>query len=209
MNRESNPLFAEPASQRPKQWLKITGYVLLLVVVAWLYSHPPVDEKPPEQAKPSKQAISISTESRDAARAANNGRTAQQTARQAAPRNDDQEPEAKNDGSPEPRKGRGQDVIVHNARVVDKDGRVIYRGDVDLTSTLDRIERGVRLRFLHDGIVFENREKRLPRQPAGYYHEFVHPTPDDNGPGGQRVVIGRDGEVYYTPDHYHTFRRIR
>jgi filamentous hemagglutinin len=93
--------------------------------------------------------------------------------------------------------------------VTNEDGRVIYRGDVDLTPTLDRIDRGVRLRLSHDGIVFENREKRLPIEASGYYHEFVHPTPDDSGPGGQRVVIGRKGDVYYTPDHYHTFRRIR
>jgi guanyl-specific ribonuclease Sa len=93
--------------------------------------------------------------------------------------------------------------------MTDENGRVIYRGDVDLTPTLARIDRGVRLRFSHDGIVFENREKRLPSEASGYYHEFVHPTVGDNGPGGQRVVIGREGEVYYTPDHYHTFRRVR
>lgn len=98
--------------------------------------------------------------------------------------------------------------IVRNARVTGEDGQVIYRGDIDLGPTLERIERGKRLRFSHDGSVFENRERRLPQKPAGYYHEFVHPTPGDDGPGGQRVVVGRDGEVYYTPDHYHTFRRV-
>jgi len=78
-----------------------------------------------------------------------------------------------------------------------------------LRPTIERIERGKRLRFSHDGSVFENRERRLPIKSSGYYREFIHPTPDDDGPGGQRVVIGREGEVFYTPDHYKTFRRVR
>ena len=103
----------------------------------------------------------------------------------------------------------GNSLVVHNVRVTNEDNDVIYRGDVDLTATLQRIERGKRLRFSHDGITFENRERRLPAKPGGYYQEFVHPTPGVEGPGGQRVVLGRDGEVYYTPDHYRTFRRVR
>ena len=92
--------------------------------------------------------------------------------------------------------------------VTGQDGRVIYRGDIDVGPTLERIERGKRLRFSHDGIVFENREKRLPRKPSGYYREFIHPTAGQSGPGGQRLVIGQEGEVYYTPDHYRTFERL-
>ncbi len=67
----------------------------------------------------------------------------------------------------------------------------------------------MRLPFSHDGIVFENRERRLPLKPNGYYHEFVQPTPHERGPGGQRVVLGRNGEVYYSSDHYRTFQRVR
>lgn len=57
--------------------------------------------------------------------------------------------------------------------------------------------------------VFDNREGRLPRRPGGYYTETdVWPR----GPGGRgavRLVLGREGEVYYTGDHYRTFTRIR
>jgi guanyl-specific ribonuclease Sa len=98
---------------------------------------------------------------------------------------------------------------MHDVRVIDEERRTVYRGDVDLGPTLERIERGVRLRFSHDGIVFENRKRRLPPKASGYYHEFVQPTPGDDGPGGQRVVLGRDGEVYYSADHYRSFRRVR
>jgi guanyl-specific ribonuclease Sa len=97
-----------------------------------------------------------------------------------------------------------QDVTVH-----DLDGQVVFRGTVDLAPTLDRIARGEHLHFHDDGSSFQNREHRLPAQPAGYYTEYVHPTPQLSGPGPQRVVTGRQGEIYYTPDHYRTFVRVR
>jgi guanyl-specific ribonuclease Sa len=81
-------------------------------------------------------------------------------------------------------------------------------GDVDIGSTLGRIRRGERLHFSHDGSTFENRERRLPQRPAGYYKEYVHPTPGVDGPGPQRIVAGKQGEIYYTPDHYRTFQRM-
>lgn len=96
------------------------------------------------------------------------------------------------------------DVTVH-----DLDGRVVFRGAVDLTPTLERIARGQRLHFHDDGSSFHNHERHLPSQPAGYYTEYVHPTPHHSGPGPQRVVTGRAGEIYYTPDHYRTFVRLR
>ncbi len=100
-------------------------------------------------------------------------------------------------------------LIARNMRIRSEDGRVIYSGDVDLQPTLDRIERGKRLRFPNDGVVFENRERRLPAKSSGYYHEYVLPTRGDDGPGPQRIVKGSEGEVYYTPDHYKSFRRIK
>ena len=72
-----------------------------------------------------------------------------------------------------------------------------------------RIEAGEKLsRFGHDGITFENREKRLPHKPKGYYHEYVHPTTGVSGPGPQRVILGEEGEIWFTHDHYRTFKRV-
>lgn len=97
------------------------------------------------------------------------------------------------------------DVVLKNAS-----GKIIYRGGIDLQPTLDRIAQGQLFeRFPHDGSIFQNREKRLPKHPAGYYKEYVVPTPGESGPGPQRLVVGKEGEVYYTQDHYHTFQRIR
>jgi len=74
-----------------------------------------------------------------------------------------------------------------------------------LQGTLARIKAGVKFPHRNDGTVFHNREGLLPAKPPGYYTEYVHPTPGVGGPGAQRVVIGKGGEIYYTPDHYKSF----
>jgi ribonuclease T1 len=100
-------------------------------------------------------------------------------------------------------------TIIANQKIHDLDRKLIYEGDVDIGPTLARIEAGKQLRFPNDGATFQNRERRLPRKPAGYYREYVHPTEELlPSPGPQRIVIGEEGETYYTPDHYKTFRRI-
>jgi guanyl-specific ribonuclease Sa len=99
-------------------------------------------------------------------------------------------------------------AIIPGQSIRNLDGDVAYRGDVDVTATLTRIKAGKLLRFGNDGSTFQNREGRLPKNPAGYYKEYVHPTPGLSGPGPQRIVMGQDGETYYTPDHYATFRRL-
>jgi len=99
-------------------------------------------------------------------------------------------------------------LIVRNVVLRDQDDEVIYRGDIDLEPTLARVAAGRKLRFPNDGTTFQNRERRLPQKPAGYYREWVVPTPGESGPGPQRLVTGDDGEVWYTKDHYRSFQRI-
>ncbi len=79
----------------------------------------------------------------------------------------------------------------------------------DFQSTLDRIFRGESFPTRNDGSVFRNDRGLLSSRPEGYYHEYVHPTPGVSGAGAERLVVGQDGEVYYTPDHYKTFIRLR
>ncbi|WP_369184097.1 ribonuclease [Streptomyces sp. Y1] len=62
--------------------------------------------------------------------------------------------------------------------------------------------------YNRDGIVFENRESRLPKKGDGYYHEFTVVTPGSNDRGTRRVVTGGAGEQYWSPDHYGTFQEI-
>ena len=99
--------------------------------------------------------------------------------------------------------------VFRDMTIRDQDGRVVFRGDVDVRPELKRIDAGERLSFSHDGTIFQNREGRLAKKPSGHYREFVHPTPKLRGPGPQRIVTGKTGEAFYTPDHYQTFRRIR
>ncbi|MBK1646628.1 ribonuclease [Thiocapsa imhoffii] len=99
--------------------------------------------------------------------------------------------------------------VIADVRITDRDGRLIYRGDVDLRPELARIERGERDPHRNDGSVFQNREARLPRQERGYYREYVVRTPGIDHAGPQRLVLGANGEVYYTADHYRRFTRIQ
>jgi ribonuclease T1 len=59
-----------------------------------------------------------------------------------------------------------------------------------------------------DGVVFENRESRLPGKRAGYYHEYTVVTPGSADRGTRRVVTGGLGEQYWTGDHYASFQEI-
>lgn len=107
-----------------------------------------------------------------------------------------------------PAKSQTPATTVRNVVIRDEQGGVVYRGDIDLAPRLRQIAKDERLRFRNDGSVFQNRERRLPKQASGYYREWVQPTPKLPGPGPQRIVTGEQGEVYYTPDHYKTFQRI-
>jgi ribonuclease T1 len=83
--------------------------------------------------------------------------------------------------------------------------------------TLALIKRGGPFPYRKDGAVFQNRERRLPLRPRGYYTEYTVRTPGSRDRGPRRIVAGRGatgdpatgGEYYYTEDHYETFRRIR
>ena len=56
-----------------------------------------------------------------------------------------------------------------------------------------------------DGTVFGNRERLLPTEPAGYYHEYTVDSPGSDDRGPRRMVTGSAGELYYTADHYVSF----
>lgn len=74
--------------------------------------------------------------------------------------------------------------------------------------TLRLIRAGGPYPFARDGIGFGNREGRLPSQPRGYYSEYTVITPGISSRGPRRVVAGREGDRYYTDDHYESFRQI-
>jgi guanyl-specific ribonuclease Sa len=75
---------------------------------------------------------------------------------------------------------------------------------------LAAIARGGPYRYRQDGGVFQNRERRLPAQPRGYYHEFTVDTPGSDDRGARRIITGGNppSEYWYTDDHYRSFRRF-
>ena len=48
----------------------------------------------------------------------------------------------------------------------------------------------------------------LPRHERGWYREYSVKTPGARDRGARRIVAGRDGTLYYTDDHYRSFKRI-
>ena len=75
--------------------------------------------------------------------------------------------------------------------------------------TVVLIHRGGPFPYDRDGVVFGNFERLLPQRERGYYREYTVRTPGVKHRGARRIVSGRGGELYYTADHYRSFRRIR
>jgi ribonuclease T1 len=80
-------------------------------------------------------------------------------------------------------------------------------------AVLARIHAGGPFRYSRDGVVFNNRERMLPSEPRGYYHEYTVSTPGSHNRGARRIICGGEKTApvacWYTDDHYESFRRIR
>jgi len=76
--------------------------------------------------------------------------------------------------------------------------------------TLRLIAGGGPFPHRQDGAVFQNRERRLPAQPRGYYREYTVRTPGARDRGARRIIVGGDPpvEFFYSDDHYRSFRRF-
>lgn len=90
-----------------------------------------------------------------------------------------------------------------------------FQGDVrvadlppEARQTLALIRSGGPFPYARDGVVFGNREAQLPKRKRGYYHEYTVRTPGARDRGARRIVAGERGELYYTDDHYRSFKRI-
>lgn len=77
-----------------------------------------------------------------------------------------------------------------------------------IQTTIGLIKGGGPFPYAKDGGEFSNREGRLPQKGAGYYREYTVETSGSPDRGARRIVTGRNGEVYYTGDHYRSFVRL-
>lgn len=82
--------------------------------------------------------------------------------------------------------------------------------------TLALIRKGGPYPYSKDGSVFSNRERILPREARGYYHEFTVKTPRSRDRGARRIICGSAAGkqqvldvCYYTDDHYASFKKIK
>ncbi len=75
-------------------------------------------------------------------------------------------------------------------------------------TVLNLIKQGGPFPYRKDGTTFQNRERRLPVRPKGYYKEYTVKTPGRSDRGPRRIVTGAKGELYFTDDHYRTFKLI-
>ena len=76
-----------------------------------------------------------------------------------------------------------------------------------------QIRSGGPFEYSKDGMVFGNRERRLPAKARGFYREYTVPTPGISDRGARRIVCGgaqpaSPENCYYTGDHYTSFSRI-
>jgi len=78
----------------------------------------------------------------------------------------------------------------------------------EAVETLVLIRQGGPFPHRRDGASFGNREKILPQRERGWYREYTVKTPGARDRGARRIVAGRDGTLYYTDDHYRSFKRI-
>jgi ribonuclease T1 len=74
--------------------------------------------------------------------------------------------------------------------------------------TIVLIRQGGPFPHARDGVTFGNRERFLPPRERGWYREYTVRTPGERTRGARRIIAGRDGTLYYTDDHYRSFKRI-
>lgn len=182
-------LAMKPSSSiQSARWVRIGLGIAFLALAAWMAY---------QQSKSESKSGTVNRQ--EPAPAQGSGA---KTSQKAPPKTEKQ----KSDKGAEPK--QSNPLLMKGLTLKDQDGKVVFKGDVDLTATLERIKKGDRFPHRNDGAAFGNRERRLPQKPPGYYTEYVVPTPDVRGPGPQRLVIGEKGEVYYTADHYRSFKRV-
>ena len=89
-------------------------------------------------------------------------------------------------------------------------GDTIAMGDLPTQAivTLELVESGGPYPYSQDDGVFGNRARVLPARPSGTYREYTVVTPGSPDRGARRLVIADGRDVYYTDDHYDTFRFV-
>lgn len=98
--------------------------------------------------------------------------------------------------TPKPSSRSGLPTIAYN------------RLPAEARETIRLIQQGGPFPYRQDGTTFQNREGLLPGKARGYYREYTVVTPGSSDRGARRIIAGEGGELYYTDDHYASFREV-
>lgn len=108
--------------------------------------------------------------------------------------------------------GTVSDLVVEVGSTVpdDWDGDTIRLVELppEALDTLALVDAGGPFPYRQDDGIFGNREGLLPDRPHGTYREYTVETPGSPDRGARRLVIGDGREVYWTDDHYASFRYV-
>jgi len=102
----------------------------------------------------------------------------------------------------------GQAWLPTDTSPVDAVGALPQEERGAIQATIDLIKAGGPFPYAKDGSEFGNREGRLPQNESGYYREYTVDALGSPDRGARRLVTGRNGEFYYTRDHYRSFVRL-
>lgn len=100
------------------------------------------------------------------------------------------------------------DIGDEPTAVSDRSSIAVAELPAEARETLDLIDRDGPYPYSQDDRTFFNRERLLPPSPRGYYREYTIDTPGADDRGARRFVVGDEGEIYYTDDHYASFVRV-
>ncbi len=98
---------------------------------------------------------------------------------------------------------------MHKTLAPGSDTMTVAQLPAEAQQVLKLIKQGGPFPYSRDGVIFGNREKRLPKQARGYYKEYTVKTPGARNRGARRIIAGSKGEYFYSDDHYETFRQIK
>lgn len=101
--------------------------------------------------------------------------------------------------------GREAPAPANNSGLADVNASQLPK---EARQTLALIAKGGPYPYERDGMNFGNFEGLLPKQSGGYYKEYTVRTPGESDRGARRIIAGKDGAKYYTPDHYESFKFI-
>ena len=112
--------------------------------------------------------------------------------------------DATDPGAPDP----GNSAVAPAVASTDLPTVTVGELPTEAVAMLALIAEGGPYAYSQDGQTFQNREGILPPAPNGSYAEYTVETPGSRDRGARRLVVADSGAIFYTDDHYQSFREV-